>query len=236
MRKIVKKIVLIILLLLLIGGVLFVGIGFVNYVKATDEVSITEKVATIREKKHYVRYDDINENLFKATVAIEDRRFYTHHGVEYRSMMRAALQNIFANSVVGGGSTITQQLAKNLYFDYQPSYIRKVSEIFVAYDLEKKLSKKDILELYVNVINYGDNHIGIYEAAQGYFHKDPKDLTLNEATLLAGLPQSPSNYQLSNHYDNAKIRQQQVLEAMVDTNVLTSSKMQQVLNQNKIGE
>ena len=136
---------------------------------------------------------------------------------------------MFAHGIVGGGSTITQQLAKNLYFDYQPSYLRKVSEIFVAYDLEKKLRKKEILELYVNVINYGDNHIGIYEAAHGYFHKEPSELTIDEATLLAGLPQSPSNYQLSNHYKEARLRQKQVLEAMVDTDVLTSHEMQQLL-------
>ena len=229
MKRIIKKLISIFLLLLLIMSILFIGIGYVNYVKAIDDVSIEDKVAEIRKRPHYVTFDKINENLFTATVAIEDRRFYEHHGVEYRSMLRAAVTNVFAHGIVGGGSTITQQLAKNLYFDYQPSYLRKVSEIFVAYDLEKKLSKKEILELYVNVINYGDNHIGIYEAAHGYFHKEPSELTIDEATLLAGLPQSPSNYQLSNHYKEARLRQKQVLEAMVDTDVLTSHEMQQLL-------
>lgn len=229
MKRIIKKLISIFLLLLLIISILFIGIGYVNYVKAIDDVSIVDKVAEIRKRPHYVTFDKINENLFTATVAIEDRRFYEHHGVEYRSMLRAAVTNVFAHGIVGGGSTITQQLAKNLYFDYQPSYLRKVSEIFVAYDLEKKLRKKEILELYVNVINYGDNHIGIYEAAHGYFHKEPSELTIDEATLLAGLPQSPSNYQLSNHYKEARLRQKQVLEAMVDTDVLTSHEMQQLL-------
>ncbi|MCB6585224.1 biosynthetic peptidoglycan transglycosylase, partial [Streptococcus gordonii] len=90
----------------------------------------------------------------------------------------ALYQNVVAREIRGGGSTITQRLAKNMYYTYQPSYLRKVSEIFTAYDLEKELSKKEILELYVNVINYGDNHIGIREASEGYFHKKPKDLTL----------------------------------------------------------
>ena len=229
MKRIIKKLISIFLLLLLIISILFIGIGYVNYVKAIDDVSIADKVAEIRKRPHYVTFDKINENLFTATVAIEDRRFYEHHGVEYRSMLRAAVTNVFAHGIVGGGSTITQQLAKNLYFDYQPSYLRKVSEIFVAYDLEKKLRKKEILELYVNVINYGDNHIGIYEASHGYFHKEPSELTIDEATLLAGLPQSPSNYQLSNHYKEARLRQKQVLEAMVDTDVLTSHEMQQLL-------
>ena len=228
MKRIIKKLISIFLLLLLIISILFIGIGYVNYVKAIDDVSIADKVAEIRKRPHYVTFDKINENLFTATVAIEDRRFYEHHGVEYRSMLRAAVTNVFAHGIVGGGSTITQH-AKNLYFDYQPSYLRKVSEIFVAYDLEKKLRKKEILELYVNVINYGDNQIGIYEAAHGYFHKEPSELTIDEATLLAGLPQSPSNYQLSNHYKEARLRQKQVLEAMVDTDVLTSHEMQQLL-------
>jgi len=203
----------------------------VNYVKATNDVSIQEKVKEIKSRDSYVSYDEINENLLKATVAIEDRRFYEHHGVEYRSMARALYQNVVAREIRGGGSTITQQLAKNMYYTYQPSYLRKVSEIFTAYDLEKELSKKEILELYVNVINYGDNHIGIREASEGYFHKKPKDLTLDEATLLAGLPQSPANYQLSNHEDVARRRQIQVLNAMVRESMINEDEKMAVIKQ-----
>ena len=213
--KIVKKTLLILLLFITIGLTLFIGVGYVNYVKAINDVSIEEKIKSIRDDKDYVTYDNISTDLLQATVSIEDRRFYDHNGVDYRSLGRALINNICAGEIVGGGSTITQQLAKNIYFTYQPSYIRKVSEIFMAYDLEKELSKKEILELYVNVINYGDNHMGIKEAAQGYFHKEPKDLTLDEATLLAGLPQSPANYQLSNHKPEALIRQKLVLQAML---------------------
>lgn len=213
--KIVKKTLLILLLFITIGLTLFIGVGYVNYVKAINDVSIEEKIKSIRDDKDYVTYDNISTDLLQATVSIEDRRFYDHNGVDYRSLGRALFNNICAGEIVGGGSTITQQLAKNIYFTYQPSYIRKVSEIFMAYDLEKELSKKEILELYVNVINYGDNHMGIKEAAQGYFHKEPKDLTLDEATLLAGLPQSPANYQLSNHKPEALIRQKLVLQAML---------------------
>lgn len=176
---------------------------------------IQEKVEKIRSQPHYVKIDEISPTLLEATVSIEDHRFYQHNGVDYRSLARALVNNIFASGIVGGGSTITQQLAKNLYFDYQPSYIRKMSEIFLAYDLEAELSKKEILELYVNVINYGDNHMGIYEASMGYFGKTPDQLSLDEASLLAGLPQSPSNYQLSNHEAAARNRQKMVLSAMV---------------------
>lgn len=229
--KIIRKLFLIFLLIIVILLTLFIGLGFVNYVKATNDVSIQEKVKEIKSRDSYVSYDEINENLLKATVAIEDRRFYEHHGVEYRSMARALYQNVVAREIRGGGSTITQQLAKNMYYTYQPSYLRKVSEIFTAYDLEKELSKKEILELYVNVINYGDNHIGIREASEGYFHKEPKDLTLDEATLLAGLPQSPANYQLSNHEDAARRRQIQVLNAMVRESMINEDEKMAVIKQ-----
>ncbi|MCR0328036.1 transglycosylase domain-containing protein [[Clostridium] innocuum] len=229
--KIIRKLFLIFLLIIVILLTLFIGLGFVNYVKATNDVSIQEKVKQIKSRDSYVSYDEINENLLKATVAIEDRRFYEHHGVEYRSMARALYQNVVAREIRGGGSTITQQLAKNMYYTYQPSYLRKVSEIFTAYDLEKELSKKEILELYVNVINYGDNHIGIREASEGYFHKKPKDLTLDEATLLAGLPQSPANYQLSNHEDVARRRQIQVLNAMVRESMINEDEKMAVIKQ-----
>ena len=229
--KIIRQLFLIFLLIIVILLTLFIGLGFVNYVKATNDVSIQEKVKEIKSRDSYVSYDEINENLLKATVAIEDRRFYEHHGVEYRSMARALYQNVVAREIRGGGSTITQQLAKNMYYTYQPSYLRKVSEIFTAYDLEKELSKKEILELYVNVINYGDNHIGIREASEGYFHKKPKDLTLDEATLLAGLPQSPANYQLSNHEDVARRRQIQVLNAMVRESMINEDEKMAVIKQ-----
>lgn len=213
--KIIKRILLLFLAALLTLGILFVGVGYVNYKKAVSDMPIQEKVEKIRSQPHYVKIDEISPTLLEATVSIEDHRFYQHNGVDYRSLARALVNNIFASGIVGGGSTITQQLAKNLYFDYQPSYIRKMSEIFLAYDLEAELSKKEILELYVNVINYGDNHMGIYEASMGYFGKTPDQLSLDEASLLAGLPQSPSNYQLSNHEAAARNRQKMVLSAMV---------------------
>ena len=193
--KIIRKLFLILLLIVLIALTLFVGLGFVNYVKATNEVSISEKVEEIKHKKSYVTYDEISEELLQATVAIEDRRFYEHHGVEYRSMARALYQNVLAGQIRGGGSTITQQLAKNMYYTYQPSYLRKVSEIFTAYDLERELSKKEILE------------------------------------LLAGLPQSPANYQLSNHESAARNRQVQVLNAMIRENMIDEQQKTAVMKQ-----
>lgn len=227
--KIIKRILLLFLAALLTLGILFVGVGYVNYKKAVSDMPIQEKVEKIRSQPHYVKIDEISPTLLEATVSIEDHRFYQHNGVDYRSLARALVNNIFASGIVGGGSTITQQLAKNLYFDYQPSYIRKMSEIFLAYDLEAELSKKEILELYVNVINYGDNHMGIYEASMGYFGKTPDQLSLDEASLLAGLPQSPSNYQLSNHEAAARNRQKMVLSAMVREKHISQQDMDRII-------
>ncbi|MGX8852951.1 transglycosylase domain-containing protein [Amedibacillus sp. YH-ame10] len=227
--KILKRILLLIVLLALLGGIVFAGVGFFNYKSAINKESIEDKVSEIQGRSEYVSSEDISPYLLKATVSIEDHRFYDHNGVDYFAMLRALVSNIFAKGIVGGGSTITQQLAKNLYFDYQSTYLRKASEVFMAYDLEGKLSKEAILELYVNVINYGDNYIGIKAASEGYFGKEPKDLTLNEATLLAGLPQSPSNYQLSDHKENALKRQKQVLEAMVRDEEITEAQMELIV-------
>lgn len=220
------KLFIIVLLMIVIG---YFIVGYLNYVRATDEVSIEEKVSIIRAQDTYVSIDEISPYLLQATTSIEDRRFYEHHGIDLRSMARALLNNIFAKSIVGGGSTITQQLAKNMYYTYQASYVRKVSEILTALDLEKMFTKQEILELYVNIINYGDNYFGIYEASMGYFGKEPSDLTLAEASLLAGIPQSPSNLQLSNHLEEAQSRQNQVLDAMVRDGWITEEEKESAL-------
>lgn len=214
--KIIKKCILLLCLFLLgIVGVIGTA-GYMEYKEAIEEKPIETLVNEIQSQKQYTKIEDIQKDLLDATVAIEDHRFYNHGGIDLIATVRAMVFNLMSDSIVGGGSTITQQLAKNMYFTYQPSYIRKVSELFVAFDLERLYSKDEILELYVNVINYGDQHIGIQQASLGYFGVEPKDLTYDQATLLAGLPQSPANYQLSNHKENALIRQKQVQEALED--------------------
>lgn len=227
--KVAKKILLILSILLLVAGGVFIAAGYFNYRSAIREISLDDKVENMRSDPDYITIEDISDDLLKATVSIEDHRFYSHNGVDHQSLARAFVNNICAREIVEGGSTITQQLAKNLYFNYQPSYIRKVSEIFVAYDLEHKFSKDEILELYVNVINYGDGHMGIQEASKGYFNKLPKELNLDEASLLAGLPQSPMSFQLSNHEDDARERQKAVLSAMLRDGEVSQSVMESII-------
>ena len=234
MRKVLKRLAVFLLLAVVIGAVAAgptVYRGYALYREAVRETPVSVKAEEIQSRADYVRLEDISDSLIEKVIESEDQRFYFHFGVDPLAILRAAKNDLLAGSFVEGGSTITQQLAKNMYYTYQPSYLRKVSEIFTAYDLERELSKKEILELYVNVINYGDNYIGIKAASEGYFHKEPKDLTLDEATLLAGLPQSPANYQLSNHESAARNRQIQVLNAMIRENMIDEQQKAAVMKQ-----
>jgi len=202
--------------------------GYRQYKDAVEAAPLRAKVAAIQKDENYAAYDEISPFLIKATIAVEDHRFYQHGGFDLLAIGRAVFKNLLGYGT-SGGSTITQQLAKNLYFGYEPSFIRKIAELYVANDLESNYTKDEILTLYVNVINYGDNYIGIKAAAMGYFGVAPADLTLDQASLLAGLPQSPTNYQLSDHLAAAKKRQQVVLKAMVKANMITRQEMDEVL-------
>ena len=161
--------------------------------------------------------------MIRATIAIEDRRFYDHGGFDYIGLVRAAISQFDEDLLTSGGSTITQQLAKNLYGMFESSWDRKSTEFFVARYLEKHYSKNEIITLYVNVINYGNNYTGIYEASMGYLDTLPEDLTVAQASLLAGIPQSPSHYELVNHFSQAKQKQYAVLKAMAECGYISES-------------
>lgn len=231
--KLIKKLLLAAVATVLLTAGVITFCGYMQYQQAVNKSPLTTKVEAIQANEDYVPYEGIAPYLLQATVAIEDRRFYAHGGFDVLATGRAFLGTVFGFGR-SGGSTITQQLAKNLYFGYEPSLTRKVSELFVSHDLESAYSKEEILTLYVNIINYGDNHIGIKEAAFGYFNIDPMFLTLAQASLLAGLPQSPANYQLSDHYEEAKKRQKQVLQAMVKQKMITKQEMEEAFAQQLI--
>lgn len=224
MKKIVKWTLSIILLILLV----LTSLGYIEYRSVLSESSLEDKVAQIQSKDDYVQIEEVSDYVLKATVSTEDQRFYSHSGVDFIAYGRIAYVFVTTGKISGGGSTISQQLAKNLYFGFEPSIIRKFAEFFMVYDIEKSYDKDTILELYINIINYGDNHMGIYQASEGYFEKEPKDLNFNEATLLVGIPQSPSNYQLSNHADNAYKRQQAVIQTLIDTQTFTEEEIKQL--------
>lgn len=210
-----------ILLCISIGGIVIDGYN--KYKEVTSSISLDEKVSEIKSDEDYTSIDKIDNDFLNGIVSVEDHRFYKHGSLDFISIIRATINNIAEGEIVQGGSTITQQLAKNLYLNGDKNFSRKVSEAFIAHDLEKNYSKDEILEMYVNVINYGDNYIGIREASKGYFGVEPSDLDLNEASLLAGLPQSPNGYALSSNYDKAVARQKIVLESMNVNDVLEHS-------------
>lgn len=211
----VLKAVVFLAVVLLAGAVVFYGVrGWGLCEQALSESSVEQKVAQARSNAGYVQKGDISETYFDALVAVEDRRFYSHAGVDPIACARALVSNIRAGAIVEGGSTITQQLAKNLYFSQEQTVERKVAEAIMAFEIESRLTKGEILELYANSVYFGDGHYGILAASEGYFGIEPSELSDDEAIMLAGLPNAPSVYSPSVNPDLAAERQAQVAEKM----------------------
>ena len=210
MKKLLKCLVIVGVVIGCLGGYVL----YQTYETVVKPIDIEKVVDDIVSDEDYVEFEQIQPVFLDAVVAIEDKRFYDHQGVELQSIFRALLKNIEAQEIVQGGSTITQQVAKNIFLSHDQTLLRKVSEMFLAWELESLYTKEELLSLYVNVIYYGDGHTGILEASQGYFDVLPSELTYDQATLLAGLPQAPSAYALSQNYERAKLRQEQVISAL----------------------
>lgn len=217
MRKF-KRIITIIVTLVIIIAIGVVGKiffqGHNEYKKAISNIAIDKIVDKIKNDKDYTKIEEVSKDFLTGIIAIEDRRFFEHDGIDLISLSRAIVNNLKAGRVIEGGSTITQQLAKNLYFDSDQELSRKVAEFILARDLEKEYSKEEILELYVNIIYYGNDSYGIKQATKGYFGKSPKDITYDEATLLAGIPQAPSYYDLTKNLEGAREKQKYVEKAI----------------------
>ena len=212
MKKLIFKLLFWIFIILFIIFSIILGLGFLKYKKATDDISLTDKVQEIKKSENYTKLDDISNDYKNAVVAIEDHRFYDHSGIDILSIIRSTYVNFKSKSLTYGASTIPQQVGRLMYFSQEKSFIRKVSEIFVAFELEKNYSKDEILELYLNLMYFGNGYYGIYDASYGFFDKSPKDLNLYEATYLAGLPNAPSVY--SENQELAEERRIQVENAM----------------------
>lgn len=224
MKRVFKWIAGLISVAVLAGGialVVFAVRGYQEFEHAAATKPLAQAVEEIRKDPDYVPLEEISVDFRNAIVAVEDHRFQEHQGVDYFSLARALFNNIKAGRIVEGGSTITQQLAKNLYFDSEQTLTRKFAEIFAAYTIEKECTKDQILELYCNLIYFGDGYYGIGEASRGYFGVKPGELTLSQATMLAGLPQAPTVYALREDVEAASKRQKSVLQSMVDGGVLT---------------
>ena len=222
-----KLLIILIIAILIIASFIFL-IGYAYYSKALKEKPLISRVEDYTNRENYVTFDNLSENYINAVVAVEDHRYYEHGPIDFIAIARAFYTNIRDNEFDEGGSTITQQVAKNVIFNQDKNIIRKVGEIFGAYDLEKNYSKNEILALYVNSSYFGDGYYGIYEASMGYYKKDPKDLTLDEATMLAGVPNAPSVYAPTVNPDLAKKRQNHVLNKMVEYDYISKEEANKI--------
>ena len=169
----------------------------------------------------WVSLSDMNDNIINATISVEDKNFYKHWGFDFPRIAKALLVNVASGQVEQGASSITQQYAKNLFLDFEKSWSRKWKEMWLTYELEAHYTKDEILEGYLNTINYGHGMYGISNASKYYFNKDVKDLTLAEASILAGIPNSPSDYSPIDNYELSKKRQNVVLERMYNNDYIT---------------
>ena len=164
----------------------------------------------------WANLEDISQYLIDAVVAVEDKNFYNHHGFDYPRIAKAMLTNIKKKAIVQGASTISQQYIKNLYLDFDKTWERKIEEAFLTLELEVHYNKDEILEGYLNTINYGQGNMGIVNAASYYFNKKPKDLTLEEAIILAGIPKNPAGYNPVSNYDASVKRAWVVAKSMLN--------------------
>jgi 1A family penicillin-binding protein len=175
------------------------------------------------QKRSLVELSDISPYAIEATLSIEDKDFYKHPGFSFKSMIRALLVDLIKGRKVQGGSTITQQFVKNAILTQEKSFIRKIKEIILAYQIERKFSKDQILKMYLNEIPYGSLAYGIESAAQTYFHKRAKDLDIAEAALLTALPKAPSYYSpYGSHTDELIQRTHYIIDQMVKQKYITA--------------
>jgi penicillin-binding protein 1A len=183
-----------------------------------------------KERRIVVALEKMPQTLIDAFVAAEDARFYKHEGIDFFSVVRAFLKNIEAGTIIQGGSTITQQVAKSFFLSTEKSYARKIREAFLAYRIDRAFSKQEILFLYLNQIYLGHGAYGVAAAAENYFGKSVHEMNLAECALLAGLPQAPSRYSPFVRPDQAKQRQIYVLNRMIDEGYITNLQATEAIN------
>ncbi|MBY0120413.1 transglycosylase domain-containing protein [Bacillus sp. S/N-304-OC-R1] len=190
---------------------------------------IASSLATNRSEG--VAIEDLPDYVKNAVVAIEDERFYQHNGFDIKGIARAFFRNIFAGRITGGGSTITQQLTKNALLSSEKTYKRKIEELFLAVEIEKKYKKDEILQMYLNQVYFGSGAWGIDQAANKYFNKNAKELSISESALLAGLLQAPSALDPFKNYDRAMERRNVVLGKMKEHAMISTEEYKQAINE-----
>ena len=186
----------------------------------SDEI-ITTKIETIQKNPNYTTLDKL-PNIYKsALLSAEDKRFYSHNGFDLLATCRALFNDIRTMSFKEGGSTITQQIAKNEFFTQEKQISRKIAEVMAAWDLERLYTKDELLEVYINSIYYGNGYYGVYDAAQGYFGKTPDKLTDAECVMFVGIPNAPSAYAPTANPKLTLKREKIVIKKMIENKAIT---------------
>ena len=192
-----------------------------------DEISET---ATTK-KADYVKYADIPQNFVNCMVSIEDKKFYKHNGVDLKAIVRAAKSIIKNKRITQGGSTITMQLARNIYLDTNKNWQRKVKEMFIAMELEKKYSKNDIMEFYLNNVYFMNGYYGIQAACHGYFNCELSDLDMSQTAFLCAIPNSPTYYDPINNKDHTLTRRNLILKNLREDGKITQQEYESAINE-----
>ena len=230
LRFCLKWILLPAVLLALIPTGMLIYNGYTLYRQALAEKPVAEMAAEIQAIPNYTTVDELPQIYLDAVISVEDKRFYSHPGVDPLAIARAAFNDLRTLSFAEGGSTITQQLAKNEYFTQEKTLTRKVAEAFMALKIERELDKDTILGLYLNSINFGSGYYCVADASEGYFGKSPSMMNDWEATLLAGIPNAPSVYSPDADPELALQRQRQVLQRMVACGKLSRDEAAEILS------
>ena len=229
--KILRNVLIIILAIILIVGLTLYIAGDNMYKNALAGSTLEDVIEEIQSDPNYIEYEDLPLNYINAIIAVEDHRFREHGAIDLVAIARAIYVNISTFSLREGGSTITQQVAKNIFYITEDNpVVRKSAEVLTAFDLENNYTKNDILELYVNTIYFGDGYYGIEEACQGYLNKDATEMTLADCTMMAGIPNAPSVYAPTANPDLTRDRQEKVISSMVEYNYLSETDADSLIN------
>ena len=227
-------------LTLLIGSLFLCGYGYSKLsnkleIKSANNISMYDNANEAffqgNGTSKWVNLNDISKNVINATISTEDKKFYKHFGFDFLRIAKASFVNIKNRKTMQGASTISQQYVKNLFLDFNKTWERKWNEMWLTLNIEMHYSKDEILEGYLNTINYGHGMYGIEKAANYYFNKSSKDLSLAEATMLVGIPKSPSNFSPLVNPTLAKKRQTIILEGMVKNGYITEEEKENAINE-----
>lgn len=195
MTRLIRRLISTVILLSIVAFVFSLPIlvsGYELYKEVLELNPLDLRIEQLRSDPDYVVADEISPIFLAKVIESEDRRFYEHLGINLTSTIRAFLKNVEAGAKVEGGSSITQQLAKNMYFSFEKKYERKVAELLVAFDLERSLEKTEILELYCNIAYFGEGTVGIGEATRHYYGIEPFEMDEDQAETLVKTLKSPS--------------------------------------------